>query len=226
MYAFLAIATAVPGLAAHAVVDAPLVDLAIRRHVAEAVGVADHDVEVVHNGLGAPLSCGPAAKLEVVAAASETYREHVNLRVRGTERGEICADLRVRARLRVWQEVPVAAVATAPGDTVRLSSRRVLRHELTGPVVSSDARRLEAIAPLRAGQPVFVSRVRAIPDARSGDTVTLLAGRQGITIRATGRLLHDASIGDRVRVASTATGSVVVGTLKEDGLVQAQGAER
>jgi len=206
-------------------ISAPLVDAAIRAHVAEATGVQEHDVEVVHNGLGVALSCGPAVKLDVRASPTEGYRRHVNLRLQGSEAGRTCADLRVRAEVVVWHEAPVARMAVRAGQPVPLTMRRVQRDQLHGDPVDLNGGPYLAVGPLHAGVPVTVSRVRSVPDRRSGERVTLIAGSHALTIRATGRLLADARVGDTVRVANPATGSVVVGVLAEDGQVIAQGAE-
>ena len=207
-------------------VHAPLVDAAIRAHVASAVGVADHDVEVRSNGLGATFACGPTAVLELEASPMEAYRRFVNLRLSGEERGETCADLRVRAEVVVWQEAPVAAVATRSGETVRLVTRRVERHRVQGTPVDPTRGPFVAVGPLQEGAPVTQARVRTVPDWKSGSTVDLVAGNSGITVRTTGRLLADARSGDTVRVANPATGTVVVGVITADGVVRAQGAER
>ena len=206
-------------------VSAPLVDAAIREHVATATAVADHDVEVVHNGLGVPFPCGPTAKIDVWAASSETYRRHVHFRLRGTESGQPCADLRVRAEVVVWQQMVVARAPVRAGEAIPLTTARVRRDEIVGDPVDPDGGPYLAVGPMPAGVPVTVSRVRSVPDRKSGERVTLVAGSRGLMIRATGRLLADARVGDTVRVANPATGSVVVGVLAEDGQVIAQGAE-
>lgn len=207
-------------------VDAPLVDAAIRAHVATALGLPAHDVEVRSNGLGAPLACGPAAHLEVEASPGEAYRQYVRLRLRGTEGGESCADLRVRTELVIWQQVPVVGASVGAGETIRLSTGRVERHRMQGKAVDPLSGPYLAVAPLDAGAPVTVARVRTAPDWKSGSTVTLVAGSGALVIHTSGRLLSDAKNGARVRVANPATGAVVVGVITANGTVMVQGAER
>lgn len=207
-------------------VQAPLVTAAIRSHIAEKVGVAEHDVEVRSHGLGTDFPCGPRARLTVESGPSETFQRYVRLRVRGELAGEVCADLRVRAEVVVWEQVPVAAGTVRSGETISLSTGRVARHTLTGAPVDPFGGPYLAVGPLTAGAPVTVARVRTAPDWRSGSNVTIVAGGSGLTIRTPGRLLADAANGDRVRVANPATGAVVVGVITPDGLVRAQGAER
>jgi len=206
-------------------ISAPLVDAAIRDHVSRALAVPGHDVEVVHNGLGVPFPCGPTARIEVLAAPTEAYRRHVHLRLQGTEGGQPCADLRVRAEVLVWQQMVVARAPVRAGQAIPLTTARVKRDEVMGDPVDPDGGPYLAVGPMQAGVPVTVSRVRHVPDRKAGERVTLVAGSRGLSIRATGRLLSDAHVGDTVRVANPATGTVVVGVLAEDGQVIAQGAE-
>lgn len=204
--------------------DEPLVDAAIRAHVADALGVADHDVEVRSNGVGNAFPCGPAAKITVEAAPGEQYRRYVRFRLTGIDRDERCADLRVRAEVVVWQKVPVVARSVGAGETVAMTTRRVERHTVVGASVDPAGGPFIAVAPMQAGAPVTVSRVRTAPDWKAGSAVTLVAGGNGLVIRTSGRLLMDAKTGDQVRVANPATGAVVVGVIRADGRVEAQGA--
>jgi flagella basal body P-ring formation protein FlgA len=221
----LATTVALAATAPHAV-DAPLVNAAIRAHVADALNIEAHDVEVRSNGLGQPFPCGPTARIEVETFPDETYQRFVRLRVLGEERGTVCADFRVRTELVIWQEVPVAASTTRAGESIRLTTGRVERHRVQGQPVDPLQGPFLALAPLEAGAPVTASRVRTAPDWKSGSTVTLLAGANGLVIKAPGRLLADARNGERVRVANPATGAVVVGVITADGLVKVEGAER
>ena len=207
-------------------VDAPLVDAAIRAHVADALGVPSHDVEVRSNGLGTPLACGPSARLDIEASPGEAYRQYVRLRLRGTDGGASCADLRIRTDLVIWQQVPVVASSVGAGETIRLATGRVERHRIHGKAVDPLSGPYLAVAPLEAGAPVTVARVRTAPDWKSGSTVTLVAGSGALVIRTAGRLLSDARNGERVRVANPSTGAVVVGVLTADGTVMVQGAEQ
>ena len=207
-------------------VEAPLVDAAIRAHVADALGVPGHDVEVRNNGLGTPLSCGPTARLEVEASPGESYRQYVRFRLRGFEDGASCVDLRIRTDLVIWQQVPVVAASVGAGETIRLATGRVERHRVHGKAVDPLSGPYLAVAPLEAGAPVTVARVRTAPDWKAGSNVTLVAGSGALVIRTSGRLLSDAKNGARVRVANPATGAVVVGIITADGTVMAQGAEQ
>jgi flagella basal body P-ring formation protein FlgA len=56
-----------------------------------------------------------------------------------------------------------------------------------------------------------------------GQGVEIVASIGGITVKAEGRMLADAQLGDWVRVANLATDTVVQGTLTSPGIVLAGG---
>lgn len=182
---------------------------AIRAHVSGALQVPLHDVEVPTSGLGRPLRCAPGAVVEVHAVPGEDYRGWADLRVGGAG----CEELRVRARVEVWRAVPVAAAAAAAGAAVRVAEGRVRLDQLHGVPVDPDGGPYVALAPVRAGEPLVVGRVRAAPAARNGAVVQLEVVAGGVVVRVPGKLLADAAIGERVKVLNTVHGVVVEGTL-------------
>lgn len=208
-------ATAIAGA-----VSAPLLDAAIRAHVAEQLDVPQHDVDVVSNGLGTPLSCGPAAALDLEGRVGHLSRGRFDLRVRGVERGEPCADLRLRVHVEVWVRRPVAARSVPAGGVVDLETARVELGSIQGESVDPARGPYQALAPLRKGQPVTLHRVRPVPDRKGGAEVVVVSGTGGLQIRVRGKLLEDARTGSRVRVAVPATGGVVEGVLLPDGTVR------
>jgi flagella basal body P-ring formation protein FlgA len=182
---------------------------AVRAHVAEALAIPLHDVEVPSVGLGRPLRCPEGTPVRVEAVPGEDYRGWADLRVGG----EGCEALRVRARVQVWRSVPVAAADAGAGAVVRLSARRVLLEEVHGVSVDPDGGPFVAVAPVRAGEPVLVGRVRVAPAARSGAMVQIEVVVGGVVVRVPGKLLSDAALGERVKVLNTVHGVVVEGTL-------------
>jgi flagella basal body P-ring formation protein FlgA len=113
----------------------------------------------------------------------------------------------------VWRSVPVAAADVGAGGLVRLSARRVLIEDVHGLSVDPSGGPFVAVAPLRAGEPVLVGRVRVAPAARSGAVVQIEAVVGGVVVRVPGKLLSDAALGERVKVLNTVHGVVVEGTL-------------
>jgi flagellar basal body P-ring formation protein FlgA len=187
------------------------------------------DVEVPFLGMGRALSCPDGARIEVTPTKGEAWRGVSDLTVTGIGAdGVSCDRLRIRPRVEIWMDVPVAAAAVAAGQAVPVRAGRVLRSRLRGaPVsmsaVSAGAGNLEAKVPLAEGEPVTVLVVRTAPDARSGDDVTVLVQAGALRIKAPGRLMEDAALGQPVRVANLATGAVMTGALVAPGLVRAGG---
>jgi len=202
-----------------------VVEQAVRGRAAADLGVSVSDVEIPFLGMGRPLACPDSARIEVVPAPGEAWRGVSDVTVVGvSDRGVTCDRLRMRPRVEVWTRVPVAAAAVAAGDSVILREGRVLRSSLGAAVVSFGSEGLEARVPLAEGEPVTVLAVRPAPDARSGDDVTLLVESGALRIRAPGRLMEDATVGDPVRVSNLATGAVMTGALVSPGLVRAGGS--
>ncbi len=199
------------------------VELAVVEHIAGRTASDPGDVEVLHLGLANSLDCPAEAELEVRTDPGERFIGHANVTVVGWYGGVPCDRTRMRSRVRRWITVPVASAAVGPGDAVAFAPARVDASHLSGAPVAADSGPWEARIPLRAGQPVTMQSVRAIPDARSGESVTLIASRGPLTIAASGLLMDDAYVGQSVIVANTATGTVVEGVYLRDGRVEARG---
>lgn len=71
-----------------------------------------------------------------------------------------------------------------------------------------------------AGTIISPGLVAVPPTIRRGEQVTLVAARSGIAIRAPGRALADARIGETVRVRNLSSERVVEGVVKGPGEVQ------
>jgi flagella basal body P-ring formation protein FlgA len=75
---------------------------------------------------------------------------------------------------------------------------------------------------IEEGSVILWNQVRAKPDNFDGDSVILLYNSGSLQIKAKGRLMSDAFIGDSVKVVSEATNSVLTGTLNEHSVVEVQ----
>jgi flagella basal body P-ring formation protein FlgA len=62
-----------------------------------------------------------------------------------------------------------------------------------------------------------------VPAVRAGDSVVVEAGSGALQIRAQGRAMQSAGLGEPLRVMNLATGTVVVGQVVEPGLVRVGG---
>jgi len=196
---------------------------AVRIHVSETLGVELTDVEVDWLGWTGHLNCPSDARLDTKTRPGETFSGHIDVTVTGlTENGK-CESVRIRPKIVVWKNVPVALAAVSSGEQVQLAMGRVALSKLTGDSVDMRSGPWEATKSLKQGEAVTQNLVVPLPAARSGDDVELVAGKNGLTIRASGRLLEDAVLGGRVRVANLATGTVIDGVLVSPGRVRAGG---
>ena len=131
--------------------------------------------------------------------------------------------LRVSPAVYAWQTVPVATDETAPHTAVKLTMKRVRSDALRGDKPVNPQVEWEATTTLHAGQPVTTNRVRATPDKRKGDAVTVVARSGGVEIRTTGKLQTDAYPGETVPVILDATNTVKSGRWTTDGYVMLGG---
>lgn len=193
-------------------IQGPLTD-AIRSHVADSKSVSIDSVDVASVGLIAQHSCVSTPTVFVESLAGEQFRGVTRLRISLTNDGVECGRYTISPKIILYQEVPVAAADTAPGSVVVLATRRMKVSDLRGALVDPTDGPFVAVQALRSGDPVSYRRVKRQPTANVGETVSIVVSAHGITIRAEGRLLGDAHLGDSVHVANLATNTVVQGTL-------------
>ena len=196
---------------------------AVRAHVGHRLSVDPRDVDVQWLGLGRPIRCPDGARIELDSPSGHAFQGRSDVLLVARAEGAECDRLRLRPRIDLWVQVPVAARPTPTGALVELATGRVRRSELSGPAVDPLAGPWLARAPLAAGEPVTLTHVRAAPDGRSGQRVELVAQRGGVRLITAGRLMADAGVGDPVEVINIATGVLVQGTLVAPGVVRAGG---
>lgn len=130
----------------------------------------------------------------------------------------------VRPVIVAWREVPVAAEATAAGQTVPLAMARVSSDRLRGETVVERGSSWVARVDLAAGDPVTTSRARAEPDARRGAEIRVVTECGALSIQAPGVLLGDAYVGKPVSAMNLSTHVVLSGTYRSDGVVLLEGS--
>jgi len=170
-------------------------------------------VEVASVGLRAAHACVDTPSVRVESLPGEQFRGVTHLRVHLSEGGGECGTYTVSSKIILYEQVVVAASDAAPGATVELTARRMKATDVRGAIVDPADGPFVAVKPIRAGDPVSYRRVKRRPAANVGETVSIVVTAQGLTIRAEGRLLGDAHLGDSVHVANLATDTVVQGTL-------------
>lgn len=133
---------------------------------------------------------------------------------------------RIYVPVKVTREVEVAVLARSlpRGASLDASSIRMQRmdthtlafgyYENADLVTGQTLRRAAA-----AGTVISPALVDIPPTIRKGEQVTLVAQRQGIAIRAPGRAMVDAQIGDLIRVRNLSSERVVEGKVQGPGEV-------
>lgn len=193
----------------------PLAEL-IRAQVADRLGVAPGDVEVMSLGLTA-VPAGAAWSVELPAGdlwGTVVLRLVARL-PDGSERRYT-----TYTKLSVWMELPVAAASAAPGEPVAVSVERRRRESVRSGAPVDPARRWQARGSVAAGDVLTTYKVEAIPDALSGASVRLVSERGALRVEAPGRLSGDAFIGEPVEAVNLATQAVVTGIYEGGGRVR------
>lgn len=123
------------------------------------------------------------------------------------------------------RQVPVLTSRVAPGQEIRPADVAVVERPLSslgrdsvldaGELVGRVARR-----PLGPGQTVARTDLEAVVDRRRGDPVRVRVRSTGLVISATGTLIHDARLGDTVRVVCDSTRRELRGVLVDRSTVE------
>lgn len=190
--------------------------LAIREAVAERLALPVDDVEV--GALGLASGWVTDADWRVELPRYSVVGSRVDVTINATIEGAPVR-LRVSPEIATWSTVPTAATDTAPGQAVRLESRRVRSDQLRGETPVDPTLAYESTTTIRAGQPVTRSRVRFVPDRREGEEVTVVVRSGAVEIRSSGTLHADAFVGATVPVVLGTTKIVKQGRWTADGYV-------
>lgn len=76
-----------------------------------------------------------------------------------------------------------------------------------------------ALRDLKAGEPINIAFVKKIPDLKAGQTVEIVVEYGTVMVRATGRLMKDASYGEVVQIRNIDSGVLVEGVLVQGAKV-------
>ena len=196
---------------------------AIQAHVSTRTGRPLEDVEVAEIMFDAPHTCGGDTKVEVDTNPSERFRGQTQFRVRLTEGSRLCVRFSVPARVTLYQMAPVATQELSAGEDIVYAMTRVRQADLRSALVDLDSNDWVAARAIRLGQPITQRVAKRRPAALTGDRVSIVAEFGALTVKAEGRMLAQAYIGDSVRVSNVATDTVVQGILVAPGLVRTGG---
>ena len=201
----------------HAVMEA------VRDHVSAVKNMDVADVEVGAVGLDLTTPCEGSIDVSVRSLPGEQFRGLTHLRIELVSSAKLCGQYTISPRIELYSDVPVAAEAYDVGDDIGYRTKRMSMASVRGAVIDPTEGPFVAIRPIAAGEPLTHRRVKRRPAALLGEGVDIVVLMGGLTITAEGRMLADAYLGDRVRVANLATDTVVQGTLTKPGIVSAGG---
>jgi flagella basal body P-ring formation protein FlgA len=191
--------------------------------VLEQIGQTSLDVEARAGRLDPRLRLAQCDQpLEAFNAAGSRLGGNASIGVRcdGSRPWKIYVPVRVSREV----EVAVLAKSLPRGATLTEDSVRTQRMDTTTLTFGyySDAGALKGQTLRRAaasGTVITPDLVAIPPMVRKGEQVTLIAQRQGIAIRAPGRAMVDAQIGDLIQVRNLSSERVVEGKVRGPGEV-------
>ena len=145
-----------------------------------------------------------------IAWTGNPCRSRPTLRLSLVENEHLTAEFSVRPSLTVWKQTPVAARDFKPGEVVESTLADVPLDSLRGRP-TTDLRVARVL--IKQGTPITDAVTTVPPAARAGTAVDLKVQRGTLTITAPGKLLHNASLGQTVRVINEATRVTLEGVL-------------
>ncbi len=121
-------------------------------------------------------------------------------------------------------EIPVVERAVSAGSIISAAdiSTRTLEKRFLHPRMVRDPDELlnkEAIRNLRADHPVYTSSIRIPPEVRKNTVIEVEYVAPALTLRGTGKVLEDGSIGDTIRILNPESGKVMAGVVQANGEV-------
>jgi flagella basal body P-ring formation protein FlgA len=156
------------------------------------------------------------ANADRLAWTGNPCRSRPMLRLSLVENENLAAEFSVRPSLTVWKQAPVAIRDFKPNEVVQSTLAEVPMDSLRGRP-TTDMRVASVF--IKQGTPITDAVTTVPPAARAGSTVDLKVQRGTLTITAPGKLLHDADLGQTVRVVNEATHVTLKGVLVEPGVV-------
>lgn len=198
----------------------------VRQFLADRVQSADAEVSIEVNALDQRLrleQCKQPLHTWLPPNARDVGRVTVGVRCKGDKPWS----LYLPARVRIFDQVVVAANELPRGEPIAASALKLERRDLSrlqrgyyldiaevsGKVAGRRIRRNKAISPSQVKTPMAVRR---------GATVSILAHFSGIEARMKGKALTPGGVGDKIRVENLSSGReleariVSAGTVKVD----------
>lgn len=171
-------------------------------------------------GIALPM---PGRIVAVEKHPSEDWSLRTTLRVRAETGPGKTESIWVVAQLKFIRTVAVACRNLPIGHRIASGDLRLEVREGTGRdgeyAEPEELLGKEIYRPVSQGACLKRMHVRESRNPGSGDTVVIVAQKEGLRIQAPGRLLESGKIGDRVRVLNVATGTEVYATVVDRNTV-------
>lgn len=188
----------------------------LRDAIATRLEVSSSDVEVRSLGIA---NVPENADWKVELPNTGNLWGTISVRLVASQNGVEIQRYTAYAKVSVWDDVPVAALAARPGEAVTIELMRMNMEDLHGATPIDPQRAWKAKTTLQPGQPLTTSRVESVPDALKGSKVRVLVHRGALSIETTGVLTEDAWVGQPVTVQSLSTQVELTGVYDQNGLV-------
>ena len=197
------------------------VEQAIIEEVSSRLNLPKSNVEVEYMGLGNTRRCSAADVIDVTIPDREDFKGSIITSVTALVDDEICGKWSIRPKVAIWDMVPVATENISAGQDITYSYHRHRRDRLmTNPASSLEG--TIATTHIDQGAVILENQVKKKPDKFNGDSVVLVYTGENLKIKANGRLMSDAYVGESVKVVSEATNAVIWGKLQQNGMVEIQ----
>ena len=201
-------------------VASALVDAISQRLSEQGQAETSSFIQIEKLGLKAKHRCKGDFETRIFFSKHENFQGPLNVLTEAHDNDGKCGHWRFYPRVTIWMDMPVAAHAMAAGDELKIVRKKGRYDQVHGMLLNPGQETWQARTKIKKGQPITMDMARKMPMNFDGDKVQLLVKNQAVTIRAQGKLLSDAHLGQKVKVLSFATSSVIQGTLTQRDTVE------
>ena len=177
-------------------------------------------LKIEHLGIDAKTTCENVEKIQVSFRSDEDFQGPIQVSAKLYDKVRLCQEWSFRTRIAVTANLPVAASSVPALTEIPIEMRSMRYDKINGTILSVGKEPLIARTALKKFQPITAERVKRKPLNYDGDMVELILVNQNLEIRAKGKLMSDAQMGDRVRVLSLSTSTVLEGVLVQKDAVE------
>jgi flagella basal body P-ring formation protein FlgA len=184
----------------------------------------DLEMKVTHLGIHFSNSCEDPVDVVINFQRKEDFQGPLDVVAKATDIKGVCGRWRFRPTVAIWKELPVMSKSYSAGEEVKVELKRSRYDQIRGSLVSIDQGPWVARRNINKGAFLTQDVVRKMPTNLNGDRVKISVEKGSLSITAEGKLMSDAFKGEKVRVLSFATDTIVEGVLIEEGKVKLGGS--